>query len=457
MTIDYVPLDTLYLNNIFNELKYKEDKIFELIDHRFCTYILRNGKNKGLICGRKSRKPLIDNCCLQHYKYLNKPPKEKEKKTYYKKKEIKNKCIWLNKFNEPCKRNVKESNDFCTFHKINFKINNIYVFIIIIYLILIIITIIILLFFIRPKENKKNKIDINNIKKNKIEDILIYLDIDFKNEGNNQIRIKNQKHNIVIRNNCFYDNYNIIKGKGRGCIDFYMYIKNTTYIETIKILNKIILSFNFSSSPKNYLNIKYNNRPKENNKNKYIDFLNISKNNNLPIINNSNINYIINYLHLNRKISLKLINYLINKNYLSSDNNKNCVFYNNDMSYAFLRSTYSKFKKHTGIPDFISYKNDVNPLYLFESVIDMISYIDLHNGNIKGVLACTGGNMMINKIEKIINNDIKEIYYCFDNDNQGRENVKYIINKLKKYNIKHIELYPDLKDWNEVLKQAKIT
>lgn len=284
------------------------------------------------------------------------------------------------------------------------------------------------------------------------EDILDYIDIEYKKEGNNQYRIKNKNHNIVIRNNSYYDNYNTITGKGKGCINFYMYIKNATYLETIKKLD--ILYSSFSSCIKNneIIKINFNNSPKEKKINKNF----IKKDNCLPIINTNNINLIIEYLNKKRYISLKLINYLISRNYLSSDINKNCIFYNEDRTYAFLRGINSNFKKHAGVPDFIIYKNSENPLYLFESIIDMISYIDLNNGNIIGKLASVGGNMMLNKIEKLINNNVNEIIYCFDNDRQGKENVKYIINKLKGYNIKHKEIYPKNKDWNDELKHTKI-
>lgn len=181
----------------------------------------------------------------------------------------------------------------------------------------------------------------------------------------------------------------------------------------------------------------------------------ISKTNDLPIIKTDNIKYVIEYLNDKRKISMKTINYLINKNYLSSDNNRNCVFYNEDKTYAFLRSTYSNFKKHAGQSNFIILKNDKNPLYLFESVIDMISYIDMLDGMVRGIFACTGGNMMINKVEELINEDINEVIYCFDNDTQGNYIMNTIKDILKKYNLKNKINLPNEKDWNDELKKIR--
>lgn len=81
--------------------------------------------------------------------------------------------------------------------------------------------------------------------------------------------------------------------------------------------------------------------------------------------------------------------------------------------------------------------------------------MDIHDGKIKGTLSCTGGNMLLNKIEKIINNNVKDIIYCFDNDIQGKKMIDFIKDKLKNYNINHIIHLPKNKDWNDDLKKIK--
>ena len=132
-----------------------------------------------------------------------------------------------------------------------------------------------------------------------------------------------------------------------------MYIKKCTIQKAIKELNVIYLSF--SSKPnklkerKEKININVKNKKKEN--------LNL-----IPVNFKENIKYIREYLIYKRHISEKLVNYLIHNNYIGSDKRKNCVFYNENHTYAFLRSTISNFKQHTGTADFIIYKNDINPL-----------------------------------------------------------------------------------------------
>ena len=85
----------------------------------------------------------------------------------------------------------------------------------------------------------------------------------------------------------------------------------------------------------------------------------------------------------------------------------------------------------------------------------MISYIDIKDGNIKGILACTGGNMMIEKIKNIINDDIKEIIFCFDNDEQGKKFIEKIKYNLKGYNLIYKISISINKDWNDDLKNLK--
>jgi len=121
MVLDFFPLDYMKVNDFFNEavnkaeIIEKEQKIFDLFDIRFCKYIDRYGK----LCGRKSRNVIENNCCKQHIKfvYKDKDDMEKMEKTYYIKKEIIYKCIWKNKYNLSCKRNVLTEGDLCCFHK----------------------------------------------------------------------------------------------------------------------------------------------------------------------------------------------------------------------------------------------------------------------------------------------------------------------------------------------------
>lgn len=450
MVLKYIPLDIhkcckeLNLKNSNTVNKEIYEKFINYFDNNFCKFILQHGKNKENLCGRLSK---YGEYCGLHKNCNN---DKKTKKEYFY-------CISKSIRNNRCKRKVKKEGELCKYHNnknVIFVKNNIslfFIFINNIIIITIIITFIILLFSSKLKEKDKNKIvGFNNIKKLKIKDIIDYIDVDYKKEGNNQIRIKNDKFNIVLRNNKYYDNRNGVYGV--GVIDFYIYIKKVDLNMTIKRLADIYLLIqkNKEKNIGNKIIMPTQKINKINNKN-----LMVSRTNDLPIIKTDNIKYVIEYLHDKRNISMKTIKYLINKNYLSSDNNRNCVFYNEDKTYAFLRSTYSNFKKHTGQSNFIILKNDKNPLYLFESVIDMISYIDMLDGMVRGIFACTGGNMMINKVEELINKDINEVIYCFDNDTQGNYIMNTIKDILKKYNLKNKIILPNEKDWNDELKKIK--
>jgi hypothetical protein len=115
MVLTYIPLNKEKAHNIFIELKYNDYKYLDTIDEHFCTYILKKGKYTGSICGRKSRNIIVNNRCSQHINYLNISNTENIKKKYYVSKEIKKYCKWKNKYNNPCKRIVKE--EYCCFHR----------------------------------------------------------------------------------------------------------------------------------------------------------------------------------------------------------------------------------------------------------------------------------------------------------------------------------------------------
>jgi hypothetical protein len=228
MTIDYFPLDFRKIDKFFEENNYyynnkeKEEKLFELFDSRFCNYI---GKD-GLICGRKSRIIIKENCCKQHLKKLEKyNPKIKEikenQKKRIRKKDIIYKCISLNKNGKKCQRNVLGPNVKCNYHKSSkltnydkkendillvykdYKDNN-----------------------TRRKERIKN-FDINYIEKYRNMEILSYLTFycfDIKNDG---IRKKVKKGNLYFtvntKSNLFIDNNNS-KIYGKGLLNLIIYL-----------------------------------------------------------------------------------------------------------------------------------------------------------------------------------------------------------------------------------------
>lgn len=424
MVLDYVPFDVFYLNDIFHKLNLKTEDIFKFINYRFCTYIFSKGKNEGKMCCRYSKNPIIDNCCSQHIKYFNnnnikKNIVIKNDNKYYKKKEIIYYCGAKGIKSDKCRRIVKNPGDRCIYHLNNKTDKNI----------------------ITYKKNKEYQ-NIENLRNINCYKILSYLGYNGTSEGSYK-RYKFDDHNLIInQNNKFYDNQNNIGGY--GAIDLlikifkYNYNKSIQFLETIKDNKK---------ENKIFINLEKTNNNKGKNKDKHIY-------KDIPLFDKKNIDNVRNYLVNKRKIDKNIINNLINNNLIYSDKYSNCIFLDEKRSYAYIRGTGDiKFIITNGKPNFFKYRFGNNEdIYLFESIIDALSFRTLYNKD--GIYIITNGNTLIKKIHEL--EEIKnssQIYCCFDNDPKGVYfdlTIKNIF-KNKKINI----LKSINKDFNEDLMKSK--
>jgi hypothetical protein len=302
-------------------------------------------------------------------------------------------------------------------------------------------------------ENHENEISLSNDKIKNINyiSILEFYDINYKIEGGG-IRVKHNNNNIFITNETFYNNTTCVGGK--GSIDLYMNLFNKDFKTSLKEIKKNYYLFSFPNGIKNSEKIILDDKKQNKKKSS-------SKKNLIPNENKNNINIVKNYLINKRKLDKKYIEKLIKKEKLSADDYGNCIFYNEEKTFALLRGTKDKkFVKNTGVNDFIIYApNDYyEKIYLFESPIDALSFIDIKK--IKhGCMVSINGSAMVNKILTLIENykdKIKTIYYCFDNDNQGNRFYKKIVSQIYNYNIENIRLISENKDWNEDLMKLKM-
>jgi ABC-type branched-subunit amino acid transport system substrate-binding protein len=97
-------------------------------------------------------------------------------------------------------------------------------------------------------------------------------------------------------------------------------------------------------------------------------------------------------------------------------------------------------------------------MYIFESPIDILSYINLYP-TVQGCMVSINGSSMINKVKNLVDkhkDQLKNIYHCFDNDDQGNKFMEKIIEQTKEYNIEHIRNSPKLKDFNDDLINLKM-
>lgn len=173
----------------------------------------------------------------------------------------------------------------------------------------------------------------------------------------------------------------------------------------------------------------------------------------IPKPTEKNLNKVVSYLTETRKLSKEIVQEMVDLGQLYADKNNNAVFTNENQTYAYLRGTTEKrFVQSKGKMDFISVKNTQNPeqIFLFESVIDMLSYRDLNPG-VEGNFVSIQGSAMSNRLNELELKNYKQVVCCFDNDDQGKK----FIEKIKEIvPVPKIET-PKSKDFNDDLIQSK--
>lgn len=179
------------------------------------------------------------------------------------------------------------------------------------------------------------------------------------------------------------------------------------------------------------------------------------------------------YLCNARGIDYTVVKYFVKNDLIYEDkNNHNIVFVGKDkkgvVRYAGLKGTLTvkPFKgeitgsnknycfRHIGTSD---------SLYVFEAFIDLFSYITLYQLSEKwhSYNYIAMGGLYEDVIKKFLNDypHIKKVYICTDNDTNSRDGINHgqvFAHKIQKslcnkYEIKIVT--PQLKDWNEILKQ----
>ena len=174
------------------------------------------------------------------------------------------------------------------------------------------------------------------------------------------------------------------------------------------------------------------------------------------------------YLVDKRKIDPKVVKILHKNNYLFLDEKNNINFVIKDIKgktkgYDLVGTTETRFKRNTSQGFGFTIKNTedkkVNNLYIFESSIDLVSYLEMKGKKInerhnkEGVRFLSLSGVREDILENYLDADIKNMYVCTDNDEAGNSFYKMIEEKYK-----NLEIYrelPERKDWNEDLQAIK--
>mgnify|MGYP002510212950 CR=1 FL=1 len=173
------------------------------------------------------------------------------------------------------------------------------------------------------------------------------------------------------------------------------------------------------------------------------------------------------YLIKTRKIDADVIQHFVDEKKIQETQEYHNVAFcgydeNSEMKQMHLRSTIpgSRFFQDVEGSDkqyYFRHDGVDNKVYVFESPIDMLSYITLHKENWQQhSYVCLGGVAM-DALNNILKNhpQIDTVYLCVDNDIAGDKAVKRIGEKLTEKNIQWQRLLPENKDWNEDLVELR--
>jgi len=240
---------------------------------------------------------------------------------------------------------------------------------------------------------------------------------------------------VTVRGHLWFNQYERVGG---DAIDFVRRYYNKTYPEAVKfLLNEY--SSALTISPLIVKETKPFQLPKR----------------------NDNLRRIFAYLINSRGIDRDVLYSLVHKKMIyESEKYHNIVFVGYDNKgrpcHAHMRgtATNNSYKGNVSgsLPEYSFHWNGTsNNLYLFESPIDMLSFITLNKGDWQKhsyASACGVSEYVLWQMLKD-NKNINTVYLCFDNDEAGQMANKRISEKLRTTQINYEILVPTRKDWNE--------
>lgn len=268
----------------------------------------------------------------------------------------------------------------------------------------------------RVQQLEKNQMRVDNLKLDDLRaidcnDVMQLLGYESKSEGETT-RFRTDEINLVVNSrNQFTENKSGVSGG--GAIDLLCKVFKYPFKEAISFL-----SSHFGADNTTRVVMSMDDKVKGTMVKATVKTV-VSE---MPTPKPQNISKVVEYLCQNRGIEKQLVDDLISKNLLFADNKNNCVFTNQENTFAFIRGTYEgkRFVGTRGDMDFIKYQyGDTKNLYVFESAIDALSYRTI-NPKADGTYIVCNGSALINKVCAIADTFDNAIL-CFDNDEQGKK------------------------------------
>ena len=272
------------------------------------------------------------------------------------------------------------------------------------------------------------------------------LGLTIEKSKSNKRYLKTMEHSSMVfdlKENIVY--WNARSTKPYNVIDFYIEYSN---LPAYKAIDKLIDYYN-SRDPSKIQNIIYDEINNEAYRAESLILPNRYSTNDI----------VIDYLCNIRKLDINLINDLIDKEMLYEDIYHNVVFVGYDVMdkgeavFGLRRGTdngifqnFKKFQtdckgsfKHNGFyySNIVDNTQKSDKLYVFESVIDGLSYITLNKDKNVNILCCSGTGAVLNMIKyNLINNfdlkNISQIELVLDNDEAGKVSISKIMEEFSK-------------------------
>lgn len=267
-------------------------------------------------------------------------------------------------------------------------------------------------------------------------------------------RITDREYALVAHDSCrisptrgFYWHSRSIGG---NAIDFFMTLEGMSFIDAVSLILSKSSHINFTT------------------KSREVDVVEKKEPLKLPVAHWNN-DRVIGYLTEKRKIDLDIVLYCISKKILyESANNHNAVFLGFDQDgkaeYAFQRGT-SDDKRFAGDVEgskkeygFFLGNPASNILHLFESPIDLLSYLTLekyHGRKCRDAyVSLSGISLKAFAAYQKRHSQINTVYVRSDNDNAGRKAYERLIKYCTETQlaITILPAHPKMKDYNDELK-----
>lgn len=187
-----------------------------------------------------------------------------------------------------------------------------------------------------------------------------------------------------------------------------------------------------------------------------------------PPAANGTMRHVFAYLVQHRRIHREVVSFFARMRLLYEDAvHHNCVFVGLDaqgvMRHAHLRGTASRgkpFRQTVEASDArysFHFAGGSSSLYVFESPVDLLSYITLHpdNWQTQNYAACCG--TAFTPVEQMLRTypQIDRVYLCLDNDEAGHKAAQRMEEYLRAEGITSMRLVPVHKDWNDDLTQQE--